>query len=391
MAGQIINRGRDSKTGQTIWLIRVFLGRDVTGKRQYLNHTFHGTKKAAQNWLNQRLTERDSGELATKREQRAVTVQDILDLVLADYQKHGRDVSWPEYVIRKRLVPFFEGYRALDVTTQAINAYIESRKAAGEANATINRALAVLRRGFNLSRRTDPPMLDKVPHIESLKENNIRKGFFEHHEYLALRDALPEYLAPVLAFGYYTGCRRGEILSLEWSQVDLINRTVRLEPGTTKNREGRVIPLAGELLQILSILRQKRDSLYPACRWVFTYDGEKPIRDFRDSWKKASFRAKLWDGGDEATGKPTRLFHDLRRTGVRNLVRAGVPEKIAMAISGHKTRAVFDRYDIVNEADLKNAMGRLDSYLEQRDAAHKADTESAWHTIGTHGSTAKPS
>lgn len=107
-----------------------------------------------------------------------------------------------------------------------------------------------------------------------------------------------------------------------------------------------------------------RDRLYPACEYVFSREGE-PILDFRGAWDQACLEANLWIG-DERTGKPSRLFHDLRRSGVRNLVRAGVPERIAMAISGHKTRSIFDRYNIVSESDLKVAAQKLEEFLSGR-------------------------
>jgi integrase len=128
---------------------------------------------------------------------------------------------------------------------------------------------------------------------------------------------------------------------------------------------------------MLAIGKATCDQEYPSCPWVLCRNGQ-PIssHDLRDAWAKACKAAGFID----RAGKPTKLFHDLRRTGVRNLIRAGVPERVAMSISGHKTRAVFDRYNIVSEADLKDAARRLGEYL-----AHKGAELGDQHTIGTQG------
>jgi integrase len=215
-------------------------------------------------------------------------------------------------------------------------------------NATINRELALLKHAFYLGWRSTPRKVASVPYIPMLEERNVRKGFFEHHQFLALRSALPEYLRPPLTFAYYTGCRRSEILGLEWSQVDLAERVVRLEPGTTKNDEARNLPLTTELYEVLSMQRSIRDTKFPACPWVFFSESGGKIGRFQRSWRTACKAAAL----APAKGEPDRLFHDLRRSGVRNLIRAGVPESVAMRISGHKTRSVFERYNIVSERDL---------------------------------------
>jgi integrase len=108
-----------------------------------------------------------------------------------------------------------------------------------------------------------------VPYIRLLEENNVRHGFFEHDQFIAMRSALPEYLRAVLSFAYFTGCWRGEILNLRWPQVDVVERVVRLEPGTTKNDEARNLPLTTELYEILSMQRSVRDTRFPTCQWVF--------------------------------------------------------------------------------------------------------------------------
>jgi integrase len=192
------------------------------------------------------------------------------------------------------------------------------------------------------------------PYIPMLQENNVRTGFFEHGEYLAVRKALPPFLQPVATFGYATGWRIAEILTLQWRQVNLDAAEVRLDPGTTKSGDGRVIYLDGELLDTM---REQRTSVLNLQRewgeiipWVFINPatGDR-IRNFRKSWDQAC----------KAAGLTGRLFHDFRRTAVRNMVRSGVPEVVAMRISGHKTRSIFDRYNIVSEQDLREAARRI--------------------------------
>ena len=173
-----------------------------------------------------------------------------------------------------------------------------------------------------------------MPYVPKLKENNIRKGFFEHEDYLRLLDALPSYLRPVITFGYKTGWRKSETLGLTWEQVDLKEGTVRLEAGEAKNEEARTIYLDGELRGLIKTQMAQRQL---GCPYVFHRDG-KPIKDFRGLWARAFREAEL-EG---------ELFHDLRRTAVRNMVRAGIAERVAMMMSGHKTRSVFDRYNIVS-------------------------------------------
>jgi len=168
---------------------------------------------------------------------------------------------------------------------------------------------------------------------------------------------------PIVTFAFWTGCRKGEILSLIWPQVDLIERVVRLEPGETKNDEARVIPLVDELYEMLAMQKAARDLKWPECPWVFSRCGRK-IKNFRRAWDQACKAAGIID----ENGDPARLFHDLRRTGVRNLIRAGVPERVAMMISGHKTRSVFDRYNIVSERDLHEAGRRLNAYIRERES-----------------------
>jgi integrase len=188
-----------------------------------------------------------------------------------------------------------------------------------------------------------------------LKEDNIRKGFFEHDDFLALRDALPPYLKGIVTFAYKVGWRVSEIRGLTWSQVDLNQGIVRLEAGDTKNAEARTVYLDDELKQISRqqyAARKKQKKIIP---YVFpNQEGNGKIGDFRGAWNAACKKAGI--------GK--RVFHDFRRTAVRNMIRSGIPERVAMMISGHKTRSVFDRYNIVSDSDLKMAAQRQEEYLK---------------------------
>ena len=375
--------------GKRIWLARVPLGRDPkTGKPLFHNKTIHGKKKDAQQYLNGVLREHELGIFAGTME---TTVNTLLDGLLRDYKVNGKRLDWAELVARVHLRPFFGAMKAARLGTDQIQNYITHRRQATiralangkkriiapAKNATINNELALLRRALNLGKQASPPKVPHVPFIPILDENNVRKGFFEHEHFIAVRRALPQEIQPVITFGFYTGCRRGEILHLQWPQVDLSERVVRLEPGETKNDEARMIPLAPELYEMLVMQKEIRDSHFPECPWVFFRLGKR-IRDFRHAWERACKAAGLVTTVADKD-KPTRLFHDLRRTGVRNLVRAGVPERVAMAISGHKTRAIFDRYNIVSETDIKDAARKLGEYF-----APKSTIPVEGHTNGTH-------
>ncbi|MHA1939167.1 MAG: tyrosine-type recombinase/integrase [Candidatus Thorarchaeota archaeon] len=250
----------------------------------------------------------------------------------------------------KHLEGFFEGLRAPEVTTARVQAYTAQRMDEGAEAATINLELTMLGRMYSLGARQTPPKVAMVPYIPKLKVNNVITDYYEHQDYLNLLALLADYLKPVLTFGYKTGWRKSEILNLTWDRVDLSEGTVTLEVGTTKNKEGRTVYLDPELLTLLKAQHAGRRL---GCPYVFHREGNQ-IKEFRVSWKSACKKA----------GLEGRFFHDLRRTAVRNMIRAGIPEVVAMKISGHKTRAIFDRYNITSSDDLKQAAARLDAHLQ---------------------------
>ncbi len=348
----------------------------------------HSEKKAvAERVLRKRLGEIEAGVFVGPAAER-MRYEDLRSAFFGEYRANGRKSllrhkDGTEYICGvAELDQFFAGCRAVEITTDRIRAFVVKRQQEGAPNATINRSLSALRRMFRLA--LEDGRLRGTPYFPMLKERNVRKGFVDHDQYVPLRDALPDYLKPVLAMGYFTGMRLGEIRSLRWEQVSFADNQVRLDPGTTKNDEPRVIPLAGELRAILEMQLSRRNLECPDCPFVFFHRGKR-IGVFLKAWRSACIRvglgqllcahcsrpAKRKEGCPPCSkqGMPKKLsyagliFHDLRRTGVRNLVRAGVSERVAMAISGHKTRAIFDRYNIVSERDLKDAARKLDHYL----------------------------
>jgi integrase len=163
----------------------------------------------------------------------------------------------------------------------------------------------------------------------------------------------------VATFAYLTGWRKGEVLALEWRDVTLdrtregaiLGGTVRLRAQHSKNKRPRVVALRGALLELME--RRVACRQLDCLRVFHRAGGRVPVR-------------KAWAAACAATGFAGLLFHDLRRSAVRNMVRAGVPERVAMRISGHRTRSVFDRYDITSEADLEAAAEQTSRYVAEK-------------------------
>ena len=339
--GMVFKRGN-------VWWIKYH----VNGKP--IRESSRSTKKM----VAKRLLDRREGETAQNKTPGIyfdrVTFEDLAEDFLRDYRINGKKTLVKANRSVRHLKRFFEGCSVPQITTPRINKYVEMRLDEGAANATINRELAALKRMLNLGANQTPPTVDRLPHIPMLKENNVRKGFFEHDEFLALRDALPNYLKGFVTFGYKTGWRLEEIATLTWDQVDLKRGVARLEAGTTKNDDARTVYLDSELMDIIRRQWSNRKENGVKLPFVFLNNkGDNRIKRFDKAWKTACKEAGIGE----------RIFHDLRRTAVRNMVRSGITDNVVQKISGHKSRCVFDRYNITNDTDLIEAARKQEEYL----------------------------
>ena len=277
-----------------------------------------------------------------------LTFNDLALAYLEDFElQRYRSISTAKPRVG-HLRSFFDGWITTAITTESIRQYQRHRREQGAEAASINRETSILSRMFHLAVHSGK--LERMPLFpKRLEENPPRQGFFEHDEYVKVRRELPSSYQDVLDFAYYSGWRRNEILYLTWDEVDLAGGVVRLAPHRSKTKIGRLLPISDPLRAVLKRRERRRQ---PDDTRVFRRDGVT-VRAWRYALRDACRRA----------GLPHRLLHDCRRTAARNLVRAGVPERVAMMLTGHKTRAVFDRYNIVNERELFNAGQRLVSYL----------------------------
>lgn len=304
--------------------------------------------------LRRRLSELASGKHAPDAEK--VTFDDLAQMVADDYRLNKRRSTVRMLRSFRHLRDTFGSYRAVDITSDRLRHYVSARLDEGAAPASIHNELAALKRGYSLAIRAG--RLHHRPAFPTIQLNNARQGFFEDAEFEAVvkellakkRDAL---VAP-LRFAFLTGWRlSSEVLTLQWSQVDLTAGVVRLEPGTTKNDEGREWPTRA-LPELHALLQAQRDYTDAVQRetgaivpYVFHRAG-KPIKSLREAFTEACKRAGV-----------VRIPHDFRRTAVRRLERAGVARSVAMKLVGHKTEAMYRRYAIVSQRDLVEGVSKL--------------------------------
>lgn len=226
----------------------------------------------------------------------------------------------------------FDTARSYELTAR----YAADRKLEGAAPSTVRNEIALLSRALTLA--AHHRIIRARPLLARPSVHNARRGFVGRHEIRRLLAALPDPIADVTLFAYVTGWRKHEILGLTWEDVELETGAVTLDPECSKNRHGRTYP-AGAHPELRRMLERRR--LLTRGPYVFHRKGQ-PVLWFDRSWKTAC----------RSVGLGSTLFHDLRRSAVRNMERAGVPRSVAMQLTGMKTESIYRRYAITNEEDL---------------------------------------
>ena len=334
--------GRIFQRGSVFWIAYCLRG------KEFRESAKTDDPKKAERFLKHRLKETGADSIGAKSfivpSSQRITVSELLDALERNLRLRGK-LSPSVTSNVKHLRDYFGAMRAVDVNADCVARYIEDLLAKEYSNASVNRKTQLLGQSYKLAIRTK--RLGEMPYIQHLSESgNARQGFFCEAEIRRVAAHLPNYLDDVALFGFLSGWRKGEILSLEWRDVD--EECIRLRAENSKNGEGRVLVLAGELA---GIIERRRTQAFGAL--VFQHNGHA-IVDLRKAWGTAC----------RISGVKGKLFHDPRRSAVRNMIRAAVSEHTAMRISGHKTHAMLNRYNIVSETDLRNAVEATQEYLK---------------------------
>lgn len=337
--------GRIFKRRETWWIAFYVDGREQRESAKTNNEGM------ALKYLRKKLKEVHAHELdpakpfITQRERKR-TVSDLMDALKSDFEIRGK---WnPQLRTNLEHVrSAFGRVRATALTAETVDAYIQQRLADGAAKASVNRVTQLLKQSYGLA---DLP----APRIRRLDETgNVRRGFFAERDVRLVMTNLPAELGDFTLFAWLTGMRKGEIASLRWEDCD--GDCIRLRAEDAKNGTARLIPLEGELVELVerrkAAKKFKVDEVEKISALIFHRSGQ-PIREFRKSWATACRLSGV-----------RRLFHDLRRSACRNMVAAGVAQVTAMQLSGHKTDSMFRRYAIVAENDMREALRMTQNHL----------------------------
>lgn len=335
-----------------------------------------GTRETAEKILN-KLREEFYSKTHRIRIDHDTTIANLGEFVVDDYLANNyRDLRGA-----KQHQKFWVGIDALrradTIDPDQLVAWSHEWRAQGKSPARVNRHMSFLLRGFKIA--VEREILETIPRWTPLQEAPPRSGTRTWQEFVAVRAALPAHARVPVSIEYWLGTRSGETHSIEWPQVQFHHASqtveIRLKSIDVKTGEQRMVVLGGDLYEILKDWHAFTKAKYPTCRTVCQYRG-KPLKCIKTAWATACVRVGLGhflkpDGAEVGHRRYRGAHvHDFRRTAVTRMEDAGVPRKVAMAISGHKTDSVYRRYHIVKKSDLVEAGRRIMAHHEQEHGGH---------------------
>jgi integrase len=325
------------------------------------------TAQEARRFLKARRREIEGGRFIGLEEERLTVADLFVDLLSRADAKGLRSVAKVKSHA-KAILEYFGTSRAVDVSGTRIDSFKAERLAAGRAPATVNRELELLRQAYRLAVKRRRFSIGRAPEVELLPVDNVRQGFIERAEMEAVLAQLAKADSDVRDFvewGFRTGMRKGEITRLTWSMLDQAGDVwaLRIPGAITKNRRPRALRL-DRGTEVRAIMDRRVAARRLGCPLIFHRVSQgrpgQPVKNFGNLWRNALEAVGLPAGRAREGG---RIFHDLRRSAVPTLIRAGVDPSVAMKVSGHKTRAMFDRYNIIAEEETGAAFAKADAYL----------------------------
>jgi integrase len=327
--------------------------------KEYRESTGKGTEKEAEKFLQARLREVGADLIGSRTfttpKACRLSVQELAEALKADLILRGKD-SAQNLSVLKRVENDFGHFRAVALTAEQVDRYIENRIAGGDAPATVNRTTQLLGQCFQLAIRRGH--LSRAPYIRKLSEaGNERKVALTEKQLADFLAALPDDLRDFAAWSAACAMRKGEASLLTWNMIH--GEELHIPAEICKNRDGRVLPIFGELA---AIIERRRKARRMDCRYIFHRDG-KQVRQFDKSRRTAAKKANLPAGF---------VFHSLRNTAATNLIKAGVSPQVALKVGGWKTDSMLRRYCLFTTDDLRDAITKTETY-RQAEAAKPAN------------------
>jgi integrase len=351
------------KSGQTKWKADFWLELPGRNPKRVIKQGIR-TRELAKQFEHKSKISAFEGTYFERQKKKSVTVQKAWDEYEPIAKRDRKD--WAAIQSRKPYLLKHLGNRTIDsLGMRDIDTYRQARstertrRGGFPAVSTVNREVALLRQTLNHAVRYELIERNPLRDVKLLSENNVREVVLTQKDFDCLHSFACDNLKPILSIAFETGMRKREVLDLRWPQVNLKDKTIRLAANDTKTNHARVIALSGPALNTFSLLP----------RSITGYVFVNPKTG--DHWTDIR---KMFNRAKEAAGLKDIWFHDLRRSFATNWRRQGVAESVIMRMTGHKTREVFARYNIISEDDLHTAVNVID---QQRSI--NSETESGDH------------